>query len=85
MPEAASFAAIAPVAVAVCWFLALPSNLALYWAARYLSPVTTGMLMMISANDLIALYVGLELQSLSLYVVAAFDRRSARSRRSRCA
>jgi len=40
---------------------------------------TTGMLMMISANDLIALYIGLELQSLSLYVVAAFDRRSARS------
>jgi NADH-quinone oxidoreductase subunit N len=40
---------------------------------------TTGMLMMISANDLIALYVGLELQSLALYVVAAFDRRSARS------
>ena len=40
---------------------------------------TTGMMMMISANDLVALYVGLELQSLSLYVVAAFDRRSARS------
>ncbi|HYB06232.1 MAG TPA: NADH-quinone oxidoreductase subunit NuoN [Methyloceanibacter sp.] len=40
---------------------------------------TTGMLMMISANDLIALYVGLELQSLTLYVLAAFDRRSARS------
>ena len=40
---------------------------------------TTGMMMMISANDLIALYVGLELQSLSLYVVAAFKRDSARS------
>jgi NADH-quinone oxidoreductase subunit N len=40
---------------------------------------TTGMMMMISANDLISLYVGLELQSLSLYVIAAFDRRSARS------
>ena len=40
---------------------------------------TTGMLMMISAHDLIALYVGLELQSLALYVVAAFDRDSARS------
>src|SRR6187401_2161604 len=40
---------------------------------------TTGMLMMISANDLIALYVGLELQSLALYVVAAFQRNSARS------
>ena len=40
---------------------------------------TSGMLMMISANDLIALYVGLELQSLALYVVAAFKRDSARS------
>jgi NADH-quinone oxidoreductase subunit N len=40
---------------------------------------TAGMMMMISANDLIALYVGLELQSLSLYVVAAFKRDSARS------
>ena len=38
-----------------------------------------GMMMMISANDLISLYVGLELQSLSLYVVAAIDRDSARS------
>ena len=32
---------------------------------------TLGMLMMISSNDLIALYIGLELQSLSLYVLAA--------------
>ena len=39
----------------------------------------TGMLMMISANDLIALYVGLELQSLALYVIATFERDSARS------
>ncbi len=40
---------------------------------------TLGMLMMISANDLIAVYLGLELQSLSLYVVAAINRDSARS------
>ena len=40
---------------------------------------TTGMMMMISANDLISLYVGLELQSLALYVVAAFARDSVRS------
>ena len=40
---------------------------------------TTGMLMMISANDLIALYLGLELQSLALYVVAAFRRDDVRS------
>ncbi len=40
---------------------------------------TTGMMMMISANSLIALYMGLELQSLALYVVAAIDRDSSRS------
>ncbi len=40
---------------------------------------TLGMLMMVSANDLISLYMGLELQSLSLYVVAAFRRDSLRS------
>ena len=40
---------------------------------------TLGMMMMVSANDLIALYIGLELQSLSLYVIAAFRRDSMRS------
>ena len=40
---------------------------------------TLGMLMMISANDLIALYMGIELQSLALYVIAAFKRDSLRS------
>jgi NADH-quinone oxidoreductase subunit N len=40
---------------------------------------TTGMMMLISATDLIALYLGLELMSLALYVVAAIDRDSARS------
>jgi NADH-quinone oxidoreductase subunit N len=38
-----------------------------------------GMMMMISANDLISLYIGLELQSLALYVLAAFNRDSVRS------
>ena len=52
--------------------------------ARFEYPVlfifaTLGMMMMISANDLIALYLGLELQSLSLYVVAAFRRDTVRS------
>ncbi|SEB34573.1 NADH dehydrogenase subunit N [Nitratireductor aquibiodomus] len=40
---------------------------------------TLGMMLMISANDMIALYLGLELQSLALYVVAAINRDSARS------
>jgi NADH-quinone oxidoreductase subunit N len=38
-----------------------------------------GMMVMVSAGDLIALYMGLELQSLSLYVVAALRRDSPRS------
>ncbi len=40
---------------------------------------TLGMLAMVSANDLISLYLGLELQSLSLYVIAAFRRDTVRS------
>src|SRR5579871_2962349 len=35
---------------------------------------TLGMLMLISANDFIALYLGLELMSLPLYVIAAYRR-----------
>ncbi len=40
-----------------------------------------GMSMMISANNLISLYVGLELQSLALYVTAAFRRDTLKSTR----
>jgi NADH-quinone oxidoreductase subunit N len=40
---------------------------------------TTGMMVMASANDLMTLYLGLELQSLALYVVAAFNRDNLRS------
>ncbi len=52
--------------------------------ARFEFPIlillaTLGMMMMVSAADLISLYVGLELQSLSLYVIAAFRRDSVKS------
>ncbi len=52
--------------------------------ARFEFPVlillaATGMLMMISAADLISLYIGLELQSLALYVVASFKRDTVES------
>ncbi|WP_062229333.1 NADH-quinone oxidoreductase subunit NuoN [Aureimonas frigidaquae] len=40
---------------------------------------TVGMMVMISAGDLIALYLGLELQSLAIYVVVAINRDNARS------
>jgi NADH-quinone oxidoreductase subunit N len=52
--------------------------------ARFEYPVlvllsTAGMMVMISANDLISLYLGLELQNLGLYVVASFQRDQVRS------
>lgn len=48
-------------------------------AARFEYPLlllfaTLGMTMMVSANNLISLYIGLELQSLSLYVLASIKR-----------
>jgi NADH-quinone oxidoreductase subunit N len=52
--------------------------------ARFEYPIlilfaTLGMMMMISANNLMSLYLGLELQSLSLYVIASFQRDDPRS------
>ena len=38
-----------------------------------------GMSIMVSANNLLALYIGLELQTLSLYIMAAFNRDSLRA------
>jgi NADH-quinone oxidoreductase subunit N len=40
---------------------------------------TLGMSIMVSATDLISLYLGIELQSLSLYILATFNRDSRRS------
>ncbi|WP_341760145.1 NADH-quinone oxidoreductase subunit NuoN [Candidatus Endowatersipora endosymbiont of Watersipora subatra] len=40
---------------------------------------TLGMLLMISANDMMCLYLGLEIHSLSLYVLASINRDSLRS------
>jgi NADH-quinone oxidoreductase subunit N len=40
---------------------------------------TTGMMLMISANSLLSLYLGLEMQSLALYVIAAINRDNLRS------
>jgi NADH-quinone oxidoreductase subunit N len=52
------------------------------WRFEYpvlIALATVGMMMMVSANDLIALYLGIELQSLALYVIASFMRDSERS------
>jgi NADH-quinone oxidoreductase subunit N len=55
------------------------AGLARFEFAVLLLFATVGMMVMVSANDLIALYIGLELLSLSLYVIAAFDRDNPRS------
>jgi NADH-quinone oxidoreductase subunit N len=52
--------------------------------ARFEFPVlvlfaTLGMMMMVSAGNMMSLYLGLELQSLSIYVLAAFARDDLRS------
>lgn len=52
--------------------------------ARFEFPVLVllaglGMMLMVSSNNMLSLYIGLELQSLSLYVLAAFRRNSLRS------
>jgi NADH-quinone oxidoreductase subunit N len=52
--------------------------------ARFEFPVlimfaTVGMMIMVAATNLMTLYLGLELQSLSLYVIASFARDSLRS------
>src|ERR1700730_14979850 len=59
-------------------FLADPSRRIFEYSILVLLS-TLGMMVLISAGDLIMLYLGLELMSLSLYVVAASNRDSARS------
>jgi NADH-quinone oxidoreductase subunit N len=82
--EAANFAK-----VAIYLFSAIAVYLGDRWlarlkAGRFEYPVlillaALGMGMMVSAGDLISLYVGLELQSLALYVLAAFRRDDAKA------
>jgi NADH-quinone oxidoreductase subunit N len=59
-------------------FLADPSRRIFEYSILVLLS-TLGMMVLISAGDLIALYLGLELMSLSLYVVAASNRDNAKS------
>jgi NADH-quinone oxidoreductase subunit N len=69
-------AAVALVA-ATGWFSRDGDYKAEYPILILLSAV--GMGMMVSASDLLTLYVGLELQSLSAYVLASFQRQDTRS------
>jgi NADH-quinone oxidoreductase subunit N len=71
-------------AAALAIILSLDFNRQEEGLARFEFPVlilfaTTGMMIMVSATNLMTLYLGLELQSLALYVIAAFARDTLRS------
>ncbi|MTI45983.1 NADH dehydrogenase subunit N [Roseibium hamelinense] len=66
-------------AIAMSWAYAKSQNFDKFEYPVLIVLATLGMMLMLSANDMIALYLGLELQSLSLYVVAAINRDSVRS------
>jgi NADH-quinone oxidoreductase subunit N len=82
-----SFAAFAKIVIYVAAAVALIA--ASSWFARdgvyraeypvLILLAAVGMGMMVSAGDLLTLYVGLELQSLAAYVLAAFQRKDTRS------
>jgi len=57
----------------------LPIGMARFELPILMLLATLGMLLMVSAGSLVALYLGLELQSLALYVLAAFNRDHLRS------
>ncbi|WP_150524853.1 NADH-quinone oxidoreductase subunit NuoN [Roseibium sediminis] len=66
-------------AIAMSWAYAKSQSFDKFEYPVLIVLATLGMMLMLSANDMIALYLGLELQSLSLYVVAAINRDSIRS------
>jgi NADH-quinone oxidoreductase subunit N len=57
----------------------LPMGMARFELPVLMVLATLGMMLMVSAGSLVALYMGLELQSLALYVLAAFNRDHLRS------
>ena len=80
----ARFAKIVILVSAGCVLLMSEGYMAARGLLRFEYPMlvvlaAVGMMMMVSAGDLIALYMGLELQSLALYVVAALRRDSIKS------
>lgn len=80
----ARFAKVAILISAACVLLMSEGYMKSRDLLRFEYPIlvalsAVGMMMMVSAGDLIALYMGLELQSLALYVVASLRRDSVRS------
>jgi len=75
-----ALAALLSCALSTDYLAELRINHGEFYALLLLS--TCGMLLMISAVDLIAVFLGLELMSIPIYVLAGFDRRKLRSNES---
>jgi NADH-quinone oxidoreductase subunit N len=75
-----ALAALLSCALSIDYLAELRINHGEFYALLLLS--TCGMLLMIAAVDLIAVFVGLELMSIPIYVLAGFDRRKLRSNES---
>ena len=74
------------IVIALLTFIILISIRYIFTIEKYSSEylallmiATVGGLLMISANDLLLFYLGLELQALSLYLLASFNVKSAKS------
>jgi NADH-quinone oxidoreductase subunit N len=72
--------ALLSCALSIAYLAELRINHGEYYALTLLS--VSGMMLMVAAVDLIAVFVGLELMSIPIYVLAGFDRRKLRSNES---
>jgi NADH-quinone oxidoreductase subunit N len=75
-----ALAALLSCALAIYYLDALYINHGEYYALVLLA--TAGMMLMVSAVDFLAVFLGLELMSIPIYALAGFDRRKLRSNES---
>jgi NADH-quinone oxidoreductase subunit N len=80
MSAVVCFASLLSCALAIDYLGEVRINHGEYYALLLLS--TAGMLLMISTVDLLGVFLGLELMSIPIYVLAGFDRRKLRSNES---
>ena len=72
-----AFSALLSCALSIAYLSELRINHGEFYALIMLS--VSGMMLMVAAVDLIAVFLGLELMSIPIYVLAGFDRRKLRS------
>jgi NADH-quinone oxidoreductase subunit N len=72
--------ALLSCALAIAYLAEVRINHGEYYALLLLA--TSGMMLMVSAVDLLTVFLGLELMSIPIYVLAGFDRRKLRSNES---